>query len=133
LDHQIERAVENNGVVSMFLFDLTQKIRKELIQGQASDISETIYKIAKKNIRRPTDLVHKLKKEGGILIIAETDKAGVAVLINRVLKDIKAHKIKYKDGKQVFLDVKTFSLTFPEDGSTAGELFDKLNDLARIK
>ena len=132
LDQQIKKASENKSSVSLLLFDLApiKKLNKQDANQQIFHIADAVYKIAKNNIRRPEDLVHKFKDESRVLVIAEADKAGAAVLIDRVLKDVKAHKIKEKNGRQIYSKVRTVVLAFPEDGLDGKELFEKLNYMA---
>lgn len=128
LDREIRKASDNKSSVSLLLFDLSvvNRLQKTLTQDQVSSIADAIYKIVKRDIRRPADLVREFKNEGRILVVAEADKAGAAALTERVLKDIKAHKAKDANGKKIGLDVRTAALTFPHDGSNARELLDKL-------
>lgn len=128
LDQEIRKASDNKSSVSLLSFDLSavNRLQKALPQDQVSSIADVIYKIAKRDIRRPTDLVREFKDEARILVVAEADKAGAAALTERVLKDIKAYKAKDANGKKIGLDVRTAALTFPHDGSNARELLDKL-------
>lgn len=131
LNQQIEKASASKGSVSLLLFDLSKikKLKKELTKEEITSVTDTIYKIARSDIRRPTDLVREFKEEARILVVAEADKAGAVALAERVLKDIRSHKVKNKSGKNVKLDVDTLALTFPGDGNTAKELLDRLNSI----
>ena len=110
LDKAIRKASDVKGTVSLLAFNVTG--------NQASFVIDEIYKIAKNNIRRPTDLVMEIKAKDRILVAAEANKAGAAVLVGRVMKDIKLH---------INAIVRTVALTFPDDGATAEELIGKLN------
>jgi len=125
---QISKASDAKTNVSLLAFDLAgiMGLKERLSHEQLISVLDEICKLAKNNIRRPVDLVTEFKNEGRILVIAEVDRAGSAVLIDRVVKDVKLHKIKDKSGRQVNVAVRAVSLTFPEDGVTAEELIDKL-------
>ena len=127
-EKEIVKASDSKNNVSIFAFDLAgiMGLKEKLTAEQMNFVLDQICKIAKNSIRRPTDLVIEFKDEGRIFVVAEADKAGAAVLVDRVIKDIKLHKIKDKKLGQINVAVRAVALTFPDDGITAHELMDKL-------
>lgn len=129
LASQIKKASDNKANVSLLAFDLAgmKELKKELSKEQIDSVISTMCKIAKNDLRRPTDLVMELKPHARILVTAEADKSGAVVLVERIIKDIKLHRIKDKSGKRLSVAVRAIALTFPDDGVNADELLDKLN------
>ena len=127
-EKEVQKASETKTNASILAFDLAGifGLKEKLSAVQMEIVLAQICKIAKNNIRRPTDLVMEFKEESRILVIAEVDKSGAAVLLDRVAKDVKLHKIKDKKLGQINVAVRAVALTFPDDGSAAQELVDKI-------
>jgi len=129
LDKQIVKASDTKGNVCLLAFDLASIMgfKQRFTPAQFEAVVEQLYKTAKENIRRPTDLVVRQKSKNRILIAADADKAGAAVLIERIVKDLSKKKIKDKDDRQISVAIRAVPLFFPNDGSIAVDLLKKLD------
>lgn len=135
LSQQIQKASDSKTSVSLLAFGLggTKGLRQETPKGQIDFVMDEMYKITKKSVFRPSDIVRKSAGENKILIIAEADKAGAAVLKDRIAMGIKLRKIKDGKGRRINFTIKAAALTFPDDGTTAEELLDKLSAALEAK
>jgi len=116
LDKAIRKANDTKAKFSLLALDM---------QKPAASVAEEIYKSARDTVRRPTDMVIRLKPENRVMVAADADKAGAACLMERIMKDLKLHKIKDKSGKEISASLRTSIFTFPDDGSNAEELISK--------
>ncbi len=133
LNQQIQAASSSKGNVTLLAFEIAHldKLKRELSDEQLNSVLDDFYSISKKNIRRPTDLVRQDRDRARMIIIADANSSGAAILKERFLKDLAGFKLHIQAGREMKFDIKTGFVTFPDDGITSSELINRLQE--RIK
>jgi diguanylate cyclase (GGDEF)-like protein len=125
---EIKHARENRNPLSLVVLAIKnfQAIRAQLSNDELLGLLFDIEAVAKKTVRRPSDVVIRFKKGEILAILADTHREGAFALAGRVRDSLQ--EFQFKSAKGAFsLSFETGIVTYPDDAPNELELIREVD------